>query len=53
MRVDSTAIRQIDYEPEHGKLFVTFIDGDEYVYVGVPPRDGLRHSVVQGPASQR
>jgi hypothetical protein len=38
MRVDSTAIRQIDYEPEHGKLFVTFHDGDEYVYVGVPPR---------------
>jgi hypothetical protein len=38
MRVDSTAIRQIDYQPEHGKLFVTFHDGDEYVYVGVPPR---------------
>ncbi|CAN7346361.1 KTSC domain-containing protein [Caulobacter sp. LjRoot300] len=38
MRVDSTAIRRIDYEPEHGKLFVTFIDGDEYVYVGVPAR---------------
>ncbi len=28
----------VDYEPEHGKLFVTFHDGDEYVYVGVPPR---------------
>lgn len=38
MRVDSTAIRQIDYQPEHGKLFVTFHDGDEYVYVGVPLR---------------
>ncbi|PXA89539.1 KTSC domain-containing protein [Caulobacter sp. D4A] len=38
MLVNSTAIRAIDYEPEHGKLIVTFIDGDEYVYVGVPER---------------
>ncbi len=38
MYVDSTAIRAIDYEPEHGKLFVTFNDGDAYVYVGVPER---------------
>ena len=40
MHVDSTAIQQIDYSPEHGKLFVTFSDGDEYVYVGVPERVG-------------
>ena len=38
MRVNSTAIAEIDYNPEHGKLFVTFNDGDEYVYVGVPER---------------
>jgi hypothetical protein len=38
MRVNSTAIAEIDYSPEHGKLFVTFNDGDEYVYVGVPER---------------
>lgn len=38
MHVESTAIREIDYSPEHGKLFVTFHDGDEYVYVGVPER---------------
>jgi hypothetical protein len=36
MQVQSTAIADIDYTPEHGKLFVTFNDGDEYVYVGVP-----------------
>ncbi|WP_454713651.1 KTSC domain-containing protein [Caulobacter segnis] len=40
MHVVSTAIREIDYNPEHGKLFVTFQDGDEYVYVGVPERVG-------------
>lgn len=38
MHVESTAIREIDYSPEHGKLFVTFSDGDAYVYVGVPER---------------
>jgi hypothetical protein len=38
MHVNSTAIAEIDYSPEHGKLFVTFNDGDEYVYVGVPER---------------
>lgn len=36
MYVDSTAIRDISYDDNHGKLFVTFHDGDEYVYVGVP-----------------
>lgn len=38
MRVTTTAIADIDYRPEHGKLFVRFQDGDEYVYVGVPER---------------
>lgn len=38
MRVTPTAIADIDYRPEHGKLFVTFHDGDAYVYVGVPER---------------
>lgn len=36
MQVESTAIRDIRYEEEREKLFVTFQDGDEYVYVGVP-----------------
>ena len=40
MHVESTAIRDIDYSTEHGKLVVTFQDGDEYVYVGVPERVG-------------
>ncbi|MFZ5668181.1 MAG: KTSC domain-containing protein [Pseudomonadota bacterium] len=36
MRVDSAAIRDIRYEDEHQKLFVEFVDGDRYLYVGVP-----------------
>ena len=36
MRVDDAAITDIEYEIEHGKLFVRFADGDRYVYVGVP-----------------
>lgn len=36
MQVQSEAIRDIDYDEERAKLFVTFIDGDRYVYVGVP-----------------
>lgn len=36
MRVQSTAISDIEYEDDHGKLFVRFHDGDRYVYVGVP-----------------
>ena len=38
LQVHSTAIAEVDCSPEHGKLFVTFRDGDEYVYVGVPER---------------
>lgn len=36
MQVQSEAISEIDYDEERAKLFVTFIDGDRYVYVGVP-----------------
>lgn len=36
MPFESTAIRDIRYEDERQKLFVTFINGGEYVYVGVP-----------------
>ena len=36
MRMDQAAITDIEYENEHGKLFVRFADGDRYVYVGVP-----------------
>ena len=36
MDVDSTAIRQIDYDAERAKLMVRFTSGCLYVYVGVP-----------------
>lgn len=36
MQVESEAIREINYDAERSKLFVTFNDGDLYVYVGVP-----------------
>lgn len=36
MRVVSTAITDIEYEDQHGKLYIRFVDGDRYVYVGVP-----------------
>jgi len=36
MQVLSEAIRDISYDNERAKLFVTFDDGDMYVYVGVP-----------------
>lgn len=36
MQVLSEAIREISYDPQRAKLFVTFNDGDRYVYVGVP-----------------
>jgi hypothetical protein len=34
--LDSAAIRAIRYDEERQRLLVRFIDGDEYVYVGVP-----------------
>ncbi|HEY3949407.1 KTSC domain-containing protein [Phenylobacterium sp.] len=36
MQVDSTAIREIDYDPQRAKLLVRFASGEHYVYVGVP-----------------
>jgi lysyl-tRNA synthetase class 2 len=36
MDIDSTAIREIDYDAERGKLLVRFVSGEAYVYVGVP-----------------
>jgi len=36
MRAESTAISDIRYEDDRRKLFVRFVEGDEYVYVGVP-----------------
>lgn len=36
MQVESAAISDIRYDEGRAKLFVRFLDGDEYVYVGVP-----------------
>ncbi|MFI4966821.1 MAG: KTSC domain-containing protein [Caulobacterales bacterium] len=36
MDIDSTAIREIDYDAERAKLLVRFTSGERYVYVGVP-----------------
>jgi len=36
MDVDSTAIQTIDYDTTRSKLFVRFVSGERYVYVGVP-----------------
>jgi KTSC domain len=36
MEVDSTAIREIDYDAKRAKLLVCFMSGERYVYVGVP-----------------
>jgi lysyl-tRNA synthetase class 2 len=36
MEVESTAIREIDYDADREKLFVRFVSGERYVYVGVP-----------------
>ena len=47
----STAIRDIRYEDDRQKLFVTFIDGGEYVYVGVP--DEVHRSFVDADSQGR
>ena len=36
MPMHQTAITDIEYEGDRGKLYVRFSDGDRYVYVGVP-----------------
>ena len=40
MDVDSTAIREIDYDADRDKLLVRFVSGEAYVYVGVPAEVG-------------
>lgn len=37
MDFDPTAIRRIRYDEGARKLYVRFVDGGEYLYVGVPP----------------
>ena len=51
MDVESTAISEIDYEEDHGKLIVTFQDGDCYVYVGVPGE--VHRSFIDAPSKGR
>jgi lysyl-tRNA synthetase class 2 len=36
MDVQSTAIKDIDYDEARAKLQVQFVSGERYVYVGVP-----------------
>ena len=36
MEVESTAIHEIAYDADREKLFVRFVSGERYVYVGVP-----------------
>ena len=36
MDVESAAIQVIDYDADRAKLFVRFVSGERYVYVGVP-----------------
>jgi hypothetical protein len=36
MDIESTAIREIDYDAEREKLMVRLVSGERYVYVGVP-----------------
>lgn len=49
MAMESEAIREIRYDAERAKLFITFGDGDCYVYVGVP---GEVHRCFLGAPSQ-
>ncbi len=51
MQVQSTAIAEIDYTPGHGKLFVTFNAGDEYVCGGV--RDRISAAFLRAPSKGR
>ena len=47
----STVIDDIRYEHEREKLYVRFVDGDEYVYVGVPGE--VHRSFVEAPSKGR
>lgn len=51
MPEQSTAIDRIRYVETHGKLFVKFRDGGEYVYVGVPGE--VHRSFVVAPSRGR
>ncbi|MDO9223149.1 MAG: KTSC domain-containing protein [Caulobacter sp.] len=51
MPFNSTAIRDIRYEDDRQKLFVTFTNGGEYVYVGVPGE--LHRSFVEADSQGR
>lgn len=33
----SSAIREIDYDPERQRLMLTFVNGKSYIYDDVPP----------------
>lgn len=37
MQIESAAITEITYDERHEKLFVSFEDGEQLMYVGVPP----------------
>ena len=37
MQVESAAITDISYDEQHEKLFVRLEDGQQLMYVGVPP----------------
>ncbi|MCE3288312.1 MAG: hypothetical protein K0R83_324 [Caulobacter sp.] len=47
----SAAIERIRYKENHGKLFVRFRNGGEYVYVGVPGE--VHRSFVEAPSKGR
>ena len=38
--VDSSAIREIDYDPASERLWVRFVSGDRYLYRNVPAKVG-------------
>lgn len=51
MHVQSQAIRDIAYDPSHEALRITFVDGDAYLYVGVPGQ--VHRSFVDAPSKGR
>ena len=51
MHVVSEAISDISYDEDRAKLFVRFIDGDRYVYVGVP--DAVHRSFLDADSKGR
>jgi len=48
--VESSAVRMIGYDAEAEEAFVEYLDGDLYVYEGVPPEvfEELRHAESKG-----